>query len=96
MAFSSSDIANLPVYTVSGQHLGRVSSFDVDIESGTMVITHFYVRTGLIKELWHEQLIIHKSQVVSIDRDKMVVEDGVLREPATDLKDATFAAPATK
>ena len=94
--FSSSDIINLPVYTASGQHLGHVSSFDLEADSGTVTITHFYVRTGLIKGLWHEQLVIHKSQVVAIDRDKMVVEDGVTREPAADLNDATFAAPVAK
>lgn len=96
MALSSSDIINLPVYTVSGQHLGRVSSFDVESEQGTLVLVRFYVRTGLIKGLWHEQLAVHKSQVVSIDKEKMVVEDGVNRQEATDLKDITFAAPAAK
>lgn len=96
MTISSSDILNLPVFTVSGQHLGRVSSFDVEAENDLMVVVRYYVRTGLIKGLWHEQLIIHKSQIVSIDNEKMVVEDSVLRDPASELKDANFATPVAK
>ena len=96
MAISSNDVINLPVYTALGKHLGRVVSFELEAENDAMLVTRFYVHTGLIKGLWHEQLIIHKSQVISIDKDKMVVEDGATREPAADLKDATFATPATK
>lgn len=96
MVISSNDIVNVPVFTVSGKHLGRVSSFDLESEAGAMVISRFYVRTGLIKGLWHEQLIIHYSQVVSLDREKMVVEDAVTKESATELKDVPFAAPAAK
>jgi sporulation protein YlmC with PRC-barrel domain len=96
MTISSSDIMNLPVFTASGRHLGRVSSFDLELEAGAMMITYFYVRTGLIKGLWHEQLVIHRSQVVSVDREKMVVEDAVTRETAADLKDISLVAPAAK
>lgn len=90
MKIQSSDLINLPVYTQSGQHLGRVDSFEVDID--THAITHYYVRTGLIKGLWHEQLIIDQSQVISISKEKMVVEDNVSKEPAVDL----VTSPAIK
>ena len=87
---------NLPVFTASGRHLGRVSSFDLELEAGAIMITHFYVRTGLIKGLWHEQLVIHKNQVVSIDREKMIVEDAATKETVADLKDISLVAPATE
>jgi len=83
MKISSSDLINLPVYTQSEQHLGRVDSLDIDINAHT--ITHYHVRTGLIKGLWHQQLIIAQSQVVSISKEKMVVEDNVGKKPAIDL-----------
>jgi len=62
--------------TQSGQDLGRVSTFDVD--AGSQTITHYYVRTGLIKGLWHEELMVAASQVISISVEKMVVEDTVM------------------
>lgn len=94
MKIQSSDLINLPVYTQSGQHLGRVDSFEVDIDSHT--ITHYHIKTGLIKELWHEQLVIASSQVVSISKKKMVVEDNVKKEPASEMGKATLATPVAK
>ena len=82
MKILSSDLINLPVYTQSGQHLGRVDSFEVDIEAYTII--KYNVRTGLIKGLWHQQLVIDPSQVISISKEKMVVEDNVGKKPTTD------------
>jgi len=90
MKIQSSDLINLPVYTQGGQHLGRVDSFAINIDSHQ--ITHYHVKTGLIKGLWHQQLVIVASQVISISKEKMVVEDNVTKEPAVDL----VATPATK
>jgi hypothetical protein len=93
MPLSSNDLLNLPVFTVSGRHLGRITSFDIEGENDIMMITRFYVRTGLIKGLWHEQLIIHKNQVVSVSHEKMVVEDGTPTEPVAVPK-TSLATPA--
>ncbi|MBI3291091.1 PRC-barrel domain-containing protein [Candidatus Falkowbacteria bacterium] len=90
MKISSSDLINLPVYTEGGDHLGRVLSFDVDASSGQ--VSHYYVRTGLIQGLWHEQLMIHQSQVVSVSKQKMIVEENIKKEKATGL----VPTPATK
>ncbi len=73
MIISSSDLINLPVFTKGGEHLGRVASLDVDID--THEVRHYYIKTGLIKGLWHEQIMIAPSQVVSITAEKMIVED---------------------
>jgi len=89
MQISSNDLINLPVYTEGGRNLGRVISIDIDIDSNT--ITHYHVRTGLIKGFWHQELLIHKSQVVSINQEKMVVEDNVSKQPETGLQEATLA-----
>lgn len=90
MRISSSDLINLSVCTQAGQHLGRVDSFEVDIDSRT--ISKYHVKTGLIKGLWHQKLIIDQSQVISISKEKMVVEDIVSKEKAADF----IATPATK
>lgn len=94
MKIQSSDLINLPVYTQSSRHLGRIDSFEVDIDTHT--ITHYHIKTGLIKGLWHQQLVIATSQVISISKEKMVVEDNVKQEKATELKGVKLANPATK
>jgi len=90
MKIFSSDLINLPVYSESGQHLGRIDSFEIDVE--THLILEYHIRTGLIKGLWHQQLIINRSQVISISKARMVVEDNVSKKPAVDL----VVTPATK
>ena len=90
MIILSSDLINLPVYTQSGRYLGRVDSFEIDLDNN--MILRYQVKTGLIKGLWHQQLIVDKSQVISIDKEKMVVEDNTVKEPMADL----VASPATK
>lgn len=94
MRISSEDLLNLPVESQSGQRLGRISGFDVDTESHRVM--RYYVKTGLIRGLWHQQLLIDPVQVVSISKEKMVVEDGAIREPATELDPAKLAASPTK
>ena len=90
MKISNNDLINLPVYTQSGEHLGKVSSFEINSDTGK--IENFHIKTGLIEGLWHEQLVVSHSQVVEITGEKMVVEDGANKEKVTDLN----LAPATK
>ncbi|HLC89827.1 MAG TPA: hypothetical protein VJG65_02610 [Patescibacteria group bacterium] len=94
MLISSGDLINLPVYAQVGTHLGRIISFDLNIDSQT--IENYYVKTGLIKGLWHQQLIINRRQVISISKEKMVVEDNAAKEPTTELEQIKLVHPATK
>jgi len=90
MQMSSVDLINLPVYTQSGQGLGRIVSFDLDVDSHLVV--NYHVSTGLIKGLWHQRLLIHRSQVIAINKEKIVVEDNVAKETATNLKKVRLVA----
>jgi len=78
MRLTAKKLINLPVETKSGQALGKVQDFEVDIDSG--IILKFFVKQGnLIDELLKkEQLIIARQQVIEITKDKMVVEDGLV------------------
>jgi len=78
MKISNNDLIGLPVYTQGGQSLGKIDSFEIDIDTSS--ITHYHISTGLIKGLWHEKLVIAQSQVVSISKEKMVVEDSTIKE----------------
>ena len=73
MEISSEDLMGLPVYTQSGDHLGKIVSFDLDLESNA--VSRYYVKAGPIKDLFQDQLIIDDSQVISITKEKMVVDD---------------------
>lgn len=77
MNLKHSDIIHLPVETKTGQSLGRVVDFEIDSLSGKIV--NYYVKSGnVIEGLFKNELIISQSQVVSLDKEKMVVEDGVI------------------
>jgi len=94
MLISSSDLINLPVYTKSGRHLGRVASFDINID--TNLVAAYYVKTGLMKGLWLQQLCVSPKQVVSITKDKMIVEDNVAKEKVPGFSEVELSAPGAK
>tara|TARA_Y100000310_G_C20097111_1_gene541004 strand:- start:151 stop:486 length:336 start_codon:yes stop_codon:yes gene_type:complete len=77
MRLTDQQINGLPVQTRSGQSLGRVTGFEVEV--GTQKIMHYHIKTGLIKGLWHQQLVIASEQVVEITSVKMVVEDAAAK-----------------
>lgn len=77
MRIRKREIINLPVYSESGQHLGRVVDFEFD--SASHIILIYYVRSkDIIKELLQKELLVSKDQVLSIDQEKMVVEDNTI------------------
>jgi len=82
MIINSKDLIDLPVETKSGIFLGRVFDFEMETDSG--IINKFYVKRGNLIEglLKRDQLIISRNQVISIDKEKMVVEDGEVKEEA--------------
>jgi len=81
MQIAAKKIIGLAVETKSGRKLGRVRDFDVDVEM--LEIKKFYVRpTGLVKRLADGDLIIGKNSVVSLDENRLVVEDLVETELA--------------
>lgn len=79
MNLRKKDIIDLPVYTQSNQALGKIADFELDPE--TQKISKYYVKSErTIKELLAKELIISAEQVISIDKDKMIVEDNVTKE----------------
>lgn len=71
---------NLPVYTVSGRHLGRV--VEVEFEAGGAV-RYYHVKPPFhFRNLWRRRLLIAPSQVVSLTSERMVVEEPTPRVPA--------------
>ncbi len=71
---------NLPVYTKSGQHLGRVVDVEVEARGSQVVYYHIAPTVPLVGKLWHKKLLVSPRQIVSLSADKMVVEDNVSAE----------------
>ena len=71
---------NLPVYTKSGQHLGRVVNVEVDIQGAQIIYYHIAPTIPLVGKLWHKTLLVSPRQIVSLSTAKMVVDDNVSTE----------------
>lgn len=68
----------LPVRTQSGHNLGSV--VDVTIDPDSQVVMVFHVKPNrLVPDVVWSPLLIHRSQVVSISAEGVVVDDTVER-----------------
>jgi len=81
MLLSDNQLKKIRVETQSGQYLGTPLGFDLETETG--VIEKYYVKNkAIIRGLFEGKLIINKSQIISLDDKKMIVEDGVVKVAA--------------
>lgn len=72
-------LLKLPVYTKSGARLGKVAGFDFDVE--THGILRYRVQPkGLAASVLKKPMLVAREQVLSIDAEKMVVDDNVEKE----------------
>lgn len=78
MVLPLSQIKNLPVVTKSEVKLGVITDIELDTESQSVL--HYLVQRGQILGRLQEPLIIHRSQVLSITDEKMIVEDNAGEE----------------
>jgi len=68
------DIIDLPVETQSNELLGKVDGIVVEIE--TQTIYQYKVKPSGITHMFSKELLIHRDQVLSITKDKVIVKDG--------------------
>jgi sporulation protein YlmC with PRC-barrel domain len=93
MSLTAKQLIGLPVYTQSGEHLGKVSDFVLDQEA--QAVKQYSVRSrDLIGELLQRDLLIGREQVLQITAEKMVVEDAVLTERELKKQPADKPVPA--
>jgi len=72
MRLRDSDIRGLPVVTETGDSVGKVKGLVVDIDSH-QVIQYLVSRSRTLSALLPEELLVHFSQVVSVDEGRMTV-----------------------
>ncbi len=74
MKINHHQLIGLPVITESGHQLGQLKSFNIDIE--TQSILEYEVKPdSLIKELIDGEFIIPRGQVVDINSSQITVKD---------------------
>lgn len=73
---NDSSIRGLPVVTETGDPVGKVTGMVIDIDSH-QVIQYLVSKSRLLPALLPEELMIHYSQVISVNEDKMVVRGGL-------------------
>jgi len=94
MRLSDKELRGLPVVTaVSGEKIGRLTGFVVDGESHA-VIQYVVAKSRTLSALLPKELLVHPSQVVSIDDEKMVVKGEFIAVEAAEAIAATGGASA--
>lgn len=86
MLINGKKLMNLPVYTQSGDRLGEVDDLELETE-GQTIINYLVGSKGMIKGLFGNKLVIHRSEVISISEEKIVVDNNVA-EKVTQLAEA--------
>ena len=74
MKINNQQLINLPAITQSGQELGVVEGFNIDIESQS-ILEYKIKPSSLVKELIAGDFIIPRGQIIDITKDKLVVKD---------------------
>ena len=100
MRYRDKELRNVPVETKSGTMLGKLSGYIMD--SGSHMVVQYVVKKAHpLAKILPSELLIHSDQVISIEPDKIVVDDAVEaaseREAVASAKHATgTTAPITR
>lgn len=79
MLINSRQLLGLPVFTKSRQPLGRLSSIDIDSETGVLSILHV-ATNRIVPRLVEDELLIAWSAVIEITGNEIVVMDNAVKE----------------
>lgn len=74
MKINSKQLKNLSVQTESGQELGVLESFNIDVESQSILEYHIKP-SSIVKELIQGALVIPRGQIIDITQEKIIVKD---------------------
>jgi sporulation protein YlmC with PRC-barrel domain len=81
MRFRDADLRGIPVVTKSGEKLGKLAAYVIDAERHE-VAQYVVSRSSLLAKILPDELLIAPVQVISLDAEMMVVEDGAVAERA--------------
>jgi hypothetical protein len=78
MLISQKQLKKVMVETQSGRFLGYIVGFEVETDTG--VIEKYWVKGKFaLANLWDNNIVINKTQIINFDEEKMVVDDAVVK-----------------
>jgi sporulation protein YlmC with PRC-barrel domain len=89
MIISVKKLLNLPVFTQSGERLGEVG--DVNLDAELHVVREYLVKKNFFNKPSH---LIKPSQVREITAEKMIVDDGLIKDEKKESKEKKVISPA--
>jgi sporulation protein YlmC with PRC-barrel domain len=92
MTLHHKNLLNLPVYTQNGTRLGYVVSFEIDELDQRIIGYNIKTHVGLVG-LFDKQLIVGPQQVIRLSREKLVVEDAIMKQPVANQADLPIKNP---
>ncbi len=81
------NIVGMPVVDEAHHKLGKVSDYSLDTDS--FIIQQLIVRRGLIQSLSETELLIHRSQIIEINDDVIIVKTTAKKLDAVNLSGRT-------
>lgn len=88
MIINLSELKNAPVVTENETSLGHVADIEIDVEN--YLITNLVVKRGLLGK----NLLINRSQIISITAEKVIVEDSMALELAEETSERQYESPS--
>lgn len=97
MQLSSKDLMHIPVRTQSDVFLGYVIGFEMDTLQH--LVQNYYVKKGVfttpfLHNVGSADYSIHRSQVLSITPERILVEDAVVKDEALQKAENTAPLPS--
>lgn len=86
-------LVGLPVVTKSGRPLGKLESLIFEIESQS--IYQYQIKPPGLAHLFDSDLLVHRDQVLGIEKNRIVVDDAAINQESPDVEDARQKAPTT-
>ena len=94
MQYRDVELRGIPVITRSGQKIGKLAAYVIDAEHHE-VAQYVVSRSSLLSRILPDELLVNRSQVISLDSEMMVVQDGLVAERAAERRAKRPAEAAT-
>lgn len=92
MKISNKKLIGLKVETQTGEKIGQIKDFNIQIDSQS-IVEYLIKPASLLKSFIVSELIVNRGQVIDITEEKMIVDDNVI---ANDMKEKIKNLAKTK
>lgn len=93
MIVNSKHLVHVPVKTRTGEVLGKLSSLELDADTGKLV--SLLVKVSGVKHLLDSELMIPWSKIISISEHEIIVADSFVPIGSAVLASKTVSTPPT-